>query len=327
MIIYSEINLLSFYTYNMNKKSLLFFIVLLVALFTTLAFAFKPKDPNADKLKRLDVISTRLAEITKRQTVLSWEINEREMEYFDLNEESIVLNDEASSIFMKLMEQKELVDQEEPKSQCDALIEQELKNIELWIQTKEWFIGLVAWAWCEYDWPFPETEWYPWKLTEDGSMQELPILTAVDSHQRFKELCEDYWLDASLIYKLEDKYWLVEGMLPAILIAETSWWHNGNYVWSGCYNLWNVANNDRWDRVCFDTKEESIEKVAQTLNNKYLWWIQTLWCLSNAWSCLQKYDTGYRYATSNGSWERNVQHVLEHIYMTNIDPITFTFRK
>lgn len=306
----------------MNKKSLSFFIVLLVVLFTTLAFAFKPKDPNADKLKRLDVISTRLAEITARQTVLSWEINEREMEYFDLNQESIVLNDEASAIFMKLIDQKELVDQE-PKSQCDALIEQELENIKLWIQTKEWFIGLVAWAWCEYDWPFPETEWYPWKLTEDGTHQEMPKLTATGSHERFKELLNDYWLDPSVIWQVEDHYKIKEWVIWCITIAETSWWNR----WYGKQNIGSVWSNDRGDRPTYALMEAWLEAIGKTLNNGYLWWHTTLWCLSNAWSCKEQNDNWKRYATSQSSREKNMVTCLSDIYGYEIDPSTFNIRR
>ena len=318
--------------YTMNTKSLTVFALLLVMFASLLTYAFTK---SSNPLNRLDEISKELAETTAHQEELQMQLLSLEMEIADGSGKIDALNDEATAIFMKYI----LIDSEEAKefdTQCDYLIAQELWNIESGIQTKEWFIKLVAWVWCQYDWPFPEEtkveftnnlDWYPGKLTEDGSMQQLPTLLTDDSHARFKELCAAYGLDASMIYHLEDKYGLVEGILPAILIAETSGWFNGNYVWSGCYNLGNVWNNDRGNRVCFNTKQESIEQVAQTLNNKYLWWIQTLWCLSNAGSCLQKYDTGYRYASSNWNWERNVVNVLENIYMTDIDPVTFNFRK
>lgn len=291
---------------------------------------------SSSPLNRLEEISVDLAKTTAHQKELQEQLASLEMEIADWSGRIDALNDEAAAIFMSYIQPKE-----ETNSafewHCDVLIEQELNNIELWIQTVDWFYWLLAKAWCEYTWELLTTgsevtftdnsDWYPGKLTEDGSMQELPTLLTDNSHARFKELCEAYGLDASMIYHLEDKYGLIEGILPAILIAETSGWFNGNYVWSGCYNLGNVWNNDRWNRVCFNTKQESIEQVAQTLNNKYLWWIQTLWCLSNGWSCLQKYDTWYRYATSNGNWERNVVNVLEDIYMTDIDPVTFNFRK
>lgn len=286
-----------------TKLSITFFVMLLASLFITMAFAFKQPNPNQAELDRLDEISARLGVIANQQADLSWQIQSLDMQYRDLNDEASALNDEASAIFMKLIDKKNI-------------------EIELTGTVNDYSPGRFTIEQLKQ-----EDEWYPGKLTEDGDHQVMPELTGYESHERFKELCNAYWLDASMIYHLEDKYWLVEGLLPAILIAETSWWHNGNYVWSWCYNLGNVNNNDRWDRICFNTKEESIEKVAQTLNNKYLWSIQTLGCLSNAWDCLARDNTGYKYATSTSSWQANVKTVLETIYNTEINPSTFMIRK
>lgn len=181
--------------------------------------------------------------------------------------------------------------------------------------------------WCEANFPTKtleeRDEWgrYPWKLNAEWTSQEMPEVKWTDSHQRFKELCQAYWLDPSKIWELENKYNLREGVLLAILIAETSWGHNGEYVDEGCYNLWNVWNNDSWDRVCFEWKWESIEQVAMTLNNRHLWNVLTLGCLSNAWSCVRYFDSWKRYATSNGNWERNMLNVLNTIYEDELGEI------
>ena len=50
-----------------------------------------------------------------------------------------------------------------------------------------------------------EVEWYPWKLTADWTQQEIPVVEGT-SHEKFKQLCQLYWLDASLIRSLENKY-------------------------------------------------------------------------------------------------------------------------
>ena len=176
-----------------------------------------------------------------------------------------------------------------------------------------------------------KVEWYPWKLTADGTQQEIPVVEGT-SHEKFKKLCEAYWLDASLIWEIENKYNLREGILLAILIAETSGWHNWDYVWQDwCYNLWNVGNNDRGNRVCFEWKEVSIEQVAITLNNRFIWKTITLWCLSNAWSCQWRDDWGYRYATSNWNRERNVKAVMNMIYADDlgedVDPARFVVKR
>ena len=175
-----------------------------------------------------------------------------------------------------------------------------------------------------------EVEWYPWKLTADWTQQEIPTVEWT-SHEKFKQLCELYWLDASLIRSLENKYNLREGILLAILIAETSWGNIWNYVDEWCYNLGNVGNTDSWQRVCFEWKEVSIEQVAITLNNRMLGKTITLWCLSNAGSCQWRDDWGYRYATSNWNRERNVKAVMNMIYAEDlgedVDPARFVVKR
>lgn len=177
-----------------------------------------------------------------------------------------------------------------------------------------------------------QQEWYPWMVDDSWVGQVIPELKGKSSHDKFKELCQLYWLDASKIWELENKYNLREWMLLAVLIAETSWWLNkdSNYVDEGCYNLWNVGNNDSWNRVCFEWKRESIEEVCKTLNNKYLWNVLTLGCLSNAGSCVRYFDRGYRYATSPDNWERTITNVMTRIYsdeLGEIEPSKFSVRR
>jgi hypothetical protein len=236
----------------------------------------------------------------------------------------------------------------EIKDLCDELFIQEVNNVKIWEQNIDWAMKLLYKAECDYtyqqvsdaiwfdDWLLCPVElwreygwqctdhlndWYPGKLNADWTSQEMPEVKWTDSHQRFKELCQAYWLDPSKIWELENRYNLREGVLLAILIAETSWGHNWEYVDEGCYNLGNVGNDDSWDRVCFEWKWESIEQVAMTLNNRYLWNVLTLGCLSNAWSCVKYFDREKRYATSNGNRERNMLNVLNTIYEDELGEI------
>ena len=166
--------------------------------------------------------------------------------------------------------------------------------------------------------------WHPWQLTEDGDHQEMPPISEniSDSHERFKELAAAYSLDASMFWQVENHYWIKEWVILCITIAETSWGSR----WYGKANPWNVGNNDRWDRVQYAFFETWLEKIWQTLTNKYLWRKQTLWCLSNAWSCSESNDNGSRYATSEWSWQKNMVACLSTIYWP-INASTFSIRR
>lgn len=166
--------------------------------------------------------------------------------------------------------------------------------------------------------------WQPWQLVEDELWlhQLMPEIQADTEHDRFKKLCEAYWLDASKIRTVENHYWIKEWVIACITVAETSWANR----WYGKTNPWNVGNNDRWDRVQYAFFETWLEKIGQTLTNKYLWRKQTLWCLSNAWSCKEVYDNWARYATSDGSWQRNMIACLSTIY-GKIDASSFSIRR
>ena len=214
---------------------------------------------------------------------------------------------------------------------CEEEIKQELMNIISWIQDEDWFISLIGDnCECAYKHERIEraynqrnAEWYPWKLTEDGDHQEMPvIMTANWSHEAFKDLANTYWLDPSMFWIVENHYWIREWVILCITVAETSWAKRG----AGTTNPWIVGNNDRWDRVQYAFLETWLEKIGQTLTNGNLWRKQTLWCLSNAGSCVEPHDNGMRYATSDGSRQRNMVACLSKIY-GRIDPTTFNIRR
>lgn len=162
----------------------------------------------------------------------------------------------------------------------------------------------------------------PWMLNESWDAQVMPEIQATEEHERFKEMCNAYDLDASTIWKVENRYWIKEGVILCITVAETS----GGKKWYGKGNPWNVGNNDRGDRITFALLETGLEKIWQTLSNRYLGSVQTLWCLSNGGSCQDRDNRGYRYATSNGNRERNMVWCLSKIYGT-VDAKSFSIRR
>lgn len=216
---------------------------------------------------------------------------------------------------------------------CISATDISARLIRDWVSNSEYQCEILEWEWCPQSHCLylrsVEDERYPWKLTASGDSQQMPDLIEKTSHDRFKELCYKYWLNPSAIREVENKYNIREWVILWIIIAETSGWKN----WYGvewCWNYGNVWNNDRWDRYCFTSDSEWLNKIWITLSNQYLGSTQTLWCLSKAWSCTWRENKGHIYASSDGNWERTMLNVLNAIYqeeLGKIEPERFNVRR
>ncbi len=85
-------------------------------------------------------------------------------------------------------------------------------------------------------------------------------------------------------------------------------------------NIWNVWNNDRWDRVAYDTPYAWARLIATTLNNQHLWWYHTINQLSRYGNPDWKI-----YASSPINWQTNVMKCLSKIKWYTV-PEDFPFR-
>ena len=85
-------------------------------------------------------------------------------------------------------------------------------------------------------------------------------------------------------------------------------------------NIWNVWNNDRWDRVAYDSPYAWARLIPLTLNNQYLWWYHTINQLSRYWNAEWKI-----YASSPINWQTNVMKCLSKIKWYTV-PEDFPFR-
>lgn len=254
--------------------------------------------------KKQEPIQELLNQIESNEAKIQ-QYQERTTELFELNEQhkQKLLNEywlELSKAFTKNVSSEH----------CIQAVKTSQRLINDWVQTVEEAKWILIEQWCESYQNQLQDDWKPWKLSEDWTHQEMPVLTGSDSHSRFKELATAYWLQASQIRAVEEHYWIKEWVILCITIAETSWW-NRWYWWK---NIWSVWSNDRWDRPTYALMEAWLEAIWKTLNNWYLWSKKTLWCLSNAWSCVESNDNWKRYATSESSREKNMVACLSDIY-------------
>lgn len=314
-----------------NITKIILWIIIALLLW---AIIFYPKQNEC--FDRLEVIQQRLKELEQLKQYTQSEINQHEMDITTLKQvmeqleyEEANLNSEALNLFNNFITNS---DKEEKIPVCDYLIQQELDNIKAWIQDEDWFYHLIVNAWCEYDWELPakeEQEREPWQLTEDWTNQVMPPTTWDNSHERFKSLANAYGLNPSAIREVENHYWITEGVILCITIAETSWGKFG----AGENNIWNVWNTDSNPRGnSYSNLWASLDAIGRTLTNRYLWKKQTLGCLSNRHHCEEVNDNNARYATSSpetsGAREPNMVTCLESIYWKwNVDPSTFRIRR
>lgn len=312
------------------KKTLLLIIAAIVAvvLFVTGLSCLHQNESEKDNsltLERLDEISKRLSDIWLRVEEIDGQISELDYERDNLVQEQTNLNDEAAALFMSMMTPEMFTTEESTWvvacfgcSHYDA----DTNSCIEWDKRSKWCEANFPTNTLE-EWDESQTEWQPGQLTEDGTHQEMPTIEGEDSHQRFKNLMLAYGLNPSQIWEVENYYWITEGVIGCITVAETSGWNR----WAGWANIWSVGSNDRGDRPTYALMETGLEDIGKTLVNKYLWSKQTLWCLSNAGSCQETNDNWKRYATSTSNRELNMKACLETIYWEwNVNPSTFNIR-
>ena len=162
---------------------------------------------------------------------------------------------------------------------------------------------------------FKQRRWFDYtKTTWNSKIFKLEWDTEID---RQKYLISKYaawsfndwqaWVDEALVWNIDPS------MVMCIWLAESGLWRN----LTTAYNVWNVWNNDRWDRIWYWSAKEWIRQIVKALNNKFLWSINRLDLLSWAWriasglpSCKEQ---PFCYATDTRYWHPNMVTCLSHL--------------
>lgn len=128
------------------------------------------------------------------------------------------------------------------------------------------------------------------------------------------------WVDESLEWNVDPSF------VMCIWLAETTLWKN----LASQYNVWNVWNNDRWDRKALEDPRSWIYLILHTLNNKYFKNYSSVWEMSWAWRevlwlpwCKETWT--YCYATDTQNWHNNVIKCMSHLKW-NYVPDDYDFR-
>lgn len=168
-------------------------------------------------------------------------------------------------------------------------------------------------------------EWYQIKYLRDKysraiDITNLNLMSWTTLREREYQFLRMYWVWTykDVVFR-ED---VVKGtnidkdMVICVAFAESTLWR---YL-STSNNVWNVWNNDRWDRVPFYSAYVWARAIPVTLNNAYLWKYHTINQLSRYWN-----KDGKIYASSPINRQTNVLKCLSQIKGYYI-PEDFPFR-
>ena len=158
------------------------------------------------------------------------------------------------------------------------------------------------------------------QLVRPIDVSDLKIIEWKTVDERAQRLLNWYWV---WVYKELD-FWnsvvdwtnIDRDVVICIWVAESTL---GKYLTTS-NNIWNVGNNDRWDRVAYDTPYAGARLIPLTLNNQHLGKYHTINQLSRYGNPDWKI-----YASSPINWQTNVMKCLSKIKWYTV-PEDFPFR-
>lgn len=113
-----------------------------------------------------------------------------------------------------------------------------------------------------------------------------------------------WWTNAWSLYWIDPDVWI------CIWFAESWLWNNTTTR----NNIWNVWNNDRWDRQWYDSPGAGMRAIFYTLNNRYLKKYHTIDQLSRFWN-----KDSHIFSSSDYNWQKNMIKCLSVIKWHPVD--------
>jgi len=158
------------------------------------------------------------------------------------------------------------------------------------------------------------------QLVRPIDVSELKLIEWKTVDERAQKLLNSYgvWVYKELDFWNSVVDWtnIDRDVVICIWVAESTL---GKYLTTD-NNIWNVWNNDRWDRVAYNTPYAWARLIALTLNNQHLGKYHTINQLSRYWNPDWKI-----YASSPINWQTNVMKCLSKIKWYTV-PEDFPFR-
>ena len=158
------------------------------------------------------------------------------------------------------------------------------------------------------------------QLIRPIDVSDLKIMEWKTVDERAQRLLNSYWVwvyrDLNFWESVVEWTNIDRDVVICIWVAESTL---GQYLTTS-NNIWNVGNNDRWDRVSYNTPYAGARVIPLTLNNQHLWHYHTINQLSRYGNSDWKI-----YASSPINWQTNVMKCLSKIKWFTV-PEDFPFR-
>lgn len=155
--------------------------------------------------------------------------------------------------------------------------------------------------WFDYS----NAKWKTFLLKWENEIERQKYLLSKYAWANFKD--HQTWVDQALLWNIDPS------VVMCIWLAESWLWRNLTTT----FNIWNVWNNDRWDRVWFWNAKQWIYAIVKTLNNKYFKNVNRLdmlsWAWRIAWNLPECSSSSPCYATDRKYWHPNVLSCLSHL--------------
>lgn len=158
----------------------------------------------------------------------------------------------------------------------------------------------------KFETDFRIRKWYEYsKAKASGRVFNLQGLTEVErqkdliqryTHPNFRNW--DMWVEESLNGNIDPTFTM------CVWLAESGLWRNTLTQ----NNVWNIWNNDRWDKRTFDTPRDGVYAMISTFNNRYLWGHTEIQQLSRYGN-----KDGTIYASDPVHWHSNVTKCMSSI--------------
>ena len=215
------------------------------------------------------------------------------------------------------------------------------------IIAKSWWTPWTRWAWKLSTWPHLHFEVRKnWQLIDPLSVmdlsvyltkKELPVIWQIKylkdkitrkidlSNVKFYPKSRDEKKRITLFLKVKAAPWFKNATWwiqmweklwidPAVAVCV---WYAESWLWwnlSSQNNVWNVWNNDRWDRRGYPTPQAWINAIYYALNNKYLSKYHTIYSLSRYWN-----KDSHIYSSSSYNWYKNMIKCLSMLKWYPVD--------